>query len=171
MTDVNEEIRGWTRRMLVTAVAAAALPGLVGIVGDAATAHAFSPPGLPFEYLMVPSQAMGRDIKVEFQSGGPNSPAVYLLDGVRAPDDLNEWDINTPAFEWYHQSGVSMVMPVGGKGFYSDWYQPACGNAWLPDLQVGDLPHQRAALMAAANREVKATGNSAAGAPGRRQGR
>jgi diacylglycerol O-acyltransferase / trehalose O-mycolyltransferase len=163
MTDVNEKIRGWTRRMLVTAVAAAALPGLVGIVGDAATAHAFSPPGLPIEYLMVPSQAMGRDIKVEFQSGGPNSPAVYLLDGVRAPDDLNEWDINTAAFEWYHQSGVSMVMPVGGKGFYSDWYQPACGNAGCLTYKWETFLTSELPSWLAANREVKATGNAVVG--------
>jgi diacylglycerol O-acyltransferase/trehalose O-mycolyltransferase len=38
---------------------------------------------------------------VQFQTGGPNAPAVYLLDGLRAQDDFNGWDINTPAFEWY----------------------------------------------------------------------
>ena len=58
---------------------------------------------------MVPSAAMGHDIKVQFQSGGANSPAVYLLDGLRAQDDYNGWDINTAAFEWYHELG-----PVGG---------------------------------------------------------
>ena len=73
---------------------------------------------------------MGRDIKIQFQSGGPNSPAVYLLDGLRAQDDFNGWDINTPAFEWYYGSGLSVVMPVGGQSsFYSDWYKPACGKA------------------------------------------
>jgi diacylglycerol O-acyltransferase/trehalose O-mycolyltransferase len=56
---------------------------------------------LPVEYIMVPSPSMGRDIKIQFQSGGANSPAVYLLDGLRAQDDFNGWDINTPAFEWY----------------------------------------------------------------------
>ena len=43
---------------------------------------------------------MGRDIKVQFQRG-TGSPAVYLLDGLRAQDDFNGWDINTQAFEWY----------------------------------------------------------------------
>ena len=79
---------------------------------------------------MVPSPPMGRDIKVQFQSGGPGSHAVYLLDGLRAQDDFNGWDINTPAFEWYNQSGLSIVMPVGGmSSFYTDWYQPACGKS------------------------------------------
>src|SRR6201996_3197300 len=111
-----DKIRGhWARRLAVAAVAAAALPGLVGLVGGSATAGAFSRPGLPVEYLQVPSGSMGRSIKVQFQSGGANSPAVYLLDGLRAQDDYNGWDINTPAFEWYYQSGLSIVMPVGGQ--------------------------------------------------------
>src|SRR6188472_2353235 len=46
----------------------------------------------------------------------PSSPggtkAVYLLDGMRAQDDYSGWDINTPAFEWFYQSGISTVMPV-----------------------------------------------------------
>ncbi|MDT5191798.1 MAG: diacylglycerol O-acyltransferase / trehalose O-mycolyltransferase, partial [Mycobacterium sp.] len=74
------------RRFAVAALAAVALPGLVGVVGGAATAGAFSRPGLPVEYLEVPSAGMGHDIKIQFQSGGPNSPAVYLLDGLRAQD-------------------------------------------------------------------------------------
>jgi len=126
-----EKLRGvWGRRLVVAAAVAAVLPGLVGVAGNTATAGAFSRPGLPVEYLMVPSAGMGHDIKVQFQSGGPNSPAVYMLDGLRAQDDFNGWDINTPAFEWYYGSGISMVMPVGGQSsFYSDWYKPACGKA------------------------------------------
>src|SRR5580704_296766 len=117
------------RRLALAAAAAALLPGLLGVVGQTANAGAFSKPGLPVEYLQVPSAAMGRNIRIQFQSGGPNSPAVYLLDGLRAQDDFNGWDINTPAFEWYYQSGLSVVMPVGGQSsFYTDWYQPACGS-------------------------------------------
>ena len=75
-----DKIRGhWARRFAVAAIAAAVLPGVVGLTGGSATAGAFSRPGLPVEYLMVPSPAMGRDIKVQFQGGGPHS--VLLLDG------------------------------------------------------------------------------------------
>src|ERR1700737_2427878 len=103
---------------------------VIAAVGGAATAGACSRPGLPVEYLQVPSAGMGREIKVQFQSGGANSPALYLLDGLRAQDDYNGWDINTPAFEWYYQSGLSIVMPVGGQSsFYTAWYSPACGKA------------------------------------------
>ncbi|HXA87449.1 MAG TPA: alpha/beta hydrolase family protein, partial [Mycobacterium sp.] len=117
------------RRLAVAAVSAVLLSGLA-LLGGPASAHAFSRPGLPVEYLQVPSPSMGRDIKVEFQSGGKNSHAVYLLDGLRATDDWNGWDINTPAFEWYLNSGLSIVMPVGGQSsFYTNWYKPACGKS------------------------------------------
>lgn len=61
------------RRLAVTAVAAAAMPGLIGVVGGSATANAFSRPGLPVEYLDVFSAAMNRDIRVQFQGGGPHA--------------------------------------------------------------------------------------------------
>jgi diacylglycerol O-acyltransferase/trehalose O-mycolyltransferase len=122
-----EKMRGaWGRRLAVAAAVSVVLPGLIGVAGTTATAGAFSRPGLPVEYLEVPSAGMGKNIKIQFQSGGPNSPAIYLLDGLRAQDDFNGWDINTPAFEWYYGSGISVVMPVGGQSsFYSDWYKPA----------------------------------------------
>ena len=40
---------------------------------------------------------------------------VFLLDCLRAQDDFNRWDINTAAFEWFYEPGVSVVMPVGGQ--------------------------------------------------------
>ena len=159
-----DKIRGhWARRFAVAAIAAALLPGVVGLVGGSATAGAFSRPGLPVEYLMVPSPSMGRDIKIQFQKG-TGSHAVYLLDGLRAQDDYNGWDINTPAFEWFYQSPLSIVMPVGGQSsFYTDWYQPACGKAgcqtykWETFL-TGELPQ-----WLSANKDVSANGNAAVG--------
>jgi diacylglycerol O-acyltransferase / trehalose O-mycolyltransferase len=119
--------RAAARRLTVAVLLAMLLPGLAGIFGSMATANAFSRPGLPVEYLNVPSASMGRNIRIQFQNGGPH--AVYLLDGLRAQDDYNGWDINTNAFEWYYQSGLSMIMPVGGQSsFYTDWYQPSQGN-------------------------------------------
>ena len=158
------KMRGAARRAVVVAAAAAVLPGLVGVVGGSATAGAFSRPGLPVEYLQVPSAAMGRDIKVQFQSGGPNSPAIYMLDGLRAQDDFNGWDINTAAFEWYYQSGMSMVMPVGGQSsFYSDWYKPACGKAGCSTYKWETFLTQELPAWLQANREVKPTGGAAVG--------
>ena len=88
----------------------------------------------------------------------------YLLDGLRAQEDYNGWDINTQAFEWFLETPLSIVMPVGGQSsFYTDWYQPACGKSRLPDLQVGDVPDQRAAAVAGGRQGRVATGNAAVG--------
>ena len=70
MTFVGKMRGAWARRLTVAAMVAAVLPALVGVVGGSATAGAFSRPGLPVEYLMVPSAGMGKDIKVQFQNGG-----------------------------------------------------------------------------------------------------
>jgi diacylglycerol O-acyltransferase / trehalose O-mycolyltransferase len=160
-----EKMRGrWARRLTVAAVAAVLLPGLVGVVGGSATAGAFSRPGLPVEYLQVPSPSMGHDIKIQFQSGGPNSPAVYLLDGLRAQDDFNGWDINTPAFEWYYNSGLSVIMPVGGQSsFYSDWYKPACGKDGCQTYKWETFLTSELPAWLAANRQVKPDGSAAVG--------
>jgi diacylglycerol O-acyltransferase / trehalose O-mycolyltransferase len=155
---------GWWRRLTVAAVIAALLPGLLGVAGGLATAEAFSSPGLPIDYLDVPSSAMGRDIRVEFQSGGPGSHAVYLLDSMEAGDDFNGWDINTAAFDWYYQSGLSLVMPVGGKSsFYSDWYQPAVGNGQTYTYKWETFLTQELPAWLSVNRDVAPTGNAAVG--------
>src|SRR6202142_1748022 len=149
------------RRLAIAVMGAALLSGVVGAIGGSATVGGFSKKGLAVEYLQVPSAAMGHDIKVQFQGGGPH--AVYLLDGLRAQDDFNGWDINTPAFEWYLQSGLSLVMPVGGQSsWYTDWYKPAGGKAgcqtykWETFL-TSELP----AFLA--TKGVKSTGGAAVG--------
>lgn len=156
-------MRGATIRFVrAAAVGTVVLPTLVGIAGGSAMANAFSRPGLPVEYLEVPSASMGRDIKVQFQGGGPK--AVYLLDGQRAREDFSGWDIETTAFEDYYQSGISMVMPVGGQSSnYTDWYRPAKGKdgVWTYKWETfltGELPQ-----WLAANRGVSATGNAIVG--------
>ena len=152
----------WSRRLFVTTIAALALPGLVGLAGGSATAGAWSRPGLPVETLMVPSPSMGRDIKVQFQGGGPN--AVYLLDGLRARDDFNGWDIETQAFEWFFESGLSVVMPVGGQSsFYSNWERPACGHAGCRTYMWETFLTQELPQWLAANRGISTTGNAVVG--------
>jgi diacylglycerol O-acyltransferase/trehalose O-mycolyltransferase len=152
------------RRLLGVTAALMLLPGMIGVFGGSATAGAFSRPGLPVEYLMVPSASMGRDIKVQFQSGGANSPAVYLLDGLRAQDDFNGWDINTQAFEWYLDSGLSIVMPVGGQSsFYSNWYKPACGKSGCLTYNWETFLTSELPSYLATNNSVKSTGSAAVG--------
>jgi diacylglycerol O-acyltransferase/trehalose O-mycolyltransferase len=163
------------RRASVAVAAVLALPALT-VLGDAtggtAVAAAFSREGLPVEYLDVYSPAMGRNVRVQFQAGAApaatsstgGSKAVYLLDGLRAQDDFNGWDVNTAAFEWFFESGVSVVMPVGGQSsFYTDWYSPSSFNnqpytyKWETFL-TNELPQ-----WLAANKQISTTGNGVVG--------
>jgi diacylglycerol O-acyltransferase / trehalose O-mycolyltransferase len=168
------------RRLLAIAAAVLTLPTLAVITGGVPTANAFSREGLPVEYLDVYSTSMGRNIRVQFQAGGAAAPtsspanatpapaatskAVYLLDGMRARDDYNGWDIETPAFEWFNNSGVAVVMPVGGQSsFYTDWYSPSSFNnqgytyKWETFL-TSELP-----LWLATNKQISMTGNGVVG--------
>ncbi len=156
---VSRSLRAWS--YAVVAVLAALLVSTVSLV-EAQNAAAYSREGLPVEYLQVPSPSMGRDIQVEFQGGGPH--AVYLLDGLRAQEDANGWDINTEAFDWFYQSGISVVMPVGGQSsFYSDWYQPAEGSAGTSTYKWETFLTQELPTWLAANKGQDPVGNAVVG--------
>ena len=158
MTPVNN----WLRRLITGALAAILLPGLITVAGGAATAGAYSRPGLPVETLMVPSAAMGRDIPVRFQGGG--SKAVYLLDGLRARDDNSGWDIETAAFENYYESGLSVVMPVGGmSSFYTNWQGPAVGNGTTYNYQWETFLTSELPAYLSANKGISPSGNAVVG--------
>jgi diacylglycerol O-acyltransferase/trehalose O-mycolyltransferase len=162
MTFAEKIRRALSCRLVVGAVAAAVLPGLVGITGLSANAGAFSRSGLPIEQLNVPSPSMGRDIRIEFEGGGPH--AVYLLDGLRARDDFNGWDIESTAFEWFYQSGLSVVMPVGGQSsFYTDWYRPAVGKSGTVTYKWETFLTQELPGWLAANKGISPRGNAAVG--------
>ncbi|WP_436971737.1 esterase family protein [Mycolicibacterium peregrinum] len=150
-----------SRRVAAAAISGLMLPALV-MAAPTPTAAAYSRDGLPVERLQVPSAAMGRDITVQFQGGGPH--ALYLLDGLRAQDDNNGWDINTAAFEWFYKSGISVVMPVGGQSsFYSDWYRPAAGSAGTTTYKWETFLTQELPAFLAAKRDVAPTGNAVVG--------
>jgi diacylglycerol O-acyltransferase/trehalose O-mycolyltransferase len=92
------------------------------------------------------------------------SKAVYLLDGLRAQDDFNGWDINTPAFEWFNDSGVATVMPVGGQSsFYTDWYSPSSFNNQTYTYKWETFLTQELPMWLAANKQVSSTGNGIVG--------
>lgn len=152
----------WLCRLLAAMLATLMLPALIAIAGGSATASAYSRPGLPVETLMVPSAAMGRDIPVRFQGGGQH--AVYLLDGLRARDDNSGWDIETAAFENYYQSGVSVVMPVGGmSSFYTNWNSPAVGNGTTYNYQWETFLTSELPAYLAANKGISPSGNAVVG--------
>jgi diacylglycerol O-acyltransferase / trehalose O-mycolyltransferase len=150
---------GRRRRGIVTAAAAALTAGFLVAAPPAA---AFST--APVEQLSVPSTAMARDVHVEFLDGGTGAHALYLLDSMEAGDDLNGWDINTSAFDWYKDSGISVVMPVGGKSsFYSDWYGPAKGNAGTSTYKWETFLTQELPAYLATNKSVPQTANAIVG--------
>ena len=149
---------GVLRRLTFAALGAALLAGLHGVP----TAAAFST--VPVEQLTVPSSAMGRDVRVEFLAGGEGAHALYLLDSMEAGDDFNGWDINTAAFDWFKDSGISVVMPVGGKSsFYSDWYGPATGNGETHTYKWETFLTQELPAYLATNKSVASTGNAIVG--------
>ena len=145
-------------RLLVALAALLMLPALTTLPA----AQAFSRDGLPVEYLDVYSAAMGRNVRVQFEAGGPK--AVYLLDGLRAQDDYSGWDINTSAFDWFHDSGISVVMPVGGQSsFYTDWYSPSSFNNQTYTYKWETFLTQELPAWLAANKQVSPTGNGVVG--------
>jgi diacylglycerol O-acyltransferase / trehalose O-mycolyltransferase len=152
----------WTMAGRALAAVVTAVLLTASVMGWAPRASAYSREGLPVEQLDVPSPSMGRNIRIEFQGGGPHS--VYLLDGLRAQDDASGWDINTAAFEWFYQSGISVVMPVGGQSsFYSDWYQPAVGSAGTTTYKWETFLTQELPAWLAANKGQDPNGNAVVG--------
>jgi diacylglycerol O-acyltransferase/trehalose O-mycolyltransferase len=177
-------VRNRRRRLLAVVAAVLTLPALAVVASGTPNANAFSREGLPVEYLDVYSTAMGRNVRVQFQpaaapataptpDGAPApapaaSPgaqkAVYLLDGMRAQDDYNGWDINTPAFEWFYNSGVAVVMPVGGQSsFYTDWYSPSSFNKQAYTYKWETFLTNELPQWLAANKQVTMTGNGIVG--------
>jgi diacylglycerol O-acyltransferase / trehalose O-mycolyltransferase len=148
-------------RITAATVAAAMLPALVAVGAQAPTAAAYSSQAA-VEQLDVPSPSMGRNIRIAFMGGGPHS--VYLLDGLRAQDDANGWDINTAAFDWFSGSGISVVMPVGGQSsFYTDWYRPAAGSAGTSTYKWETFLTQELPAWLAANKGQGPNGNAVVG--------
>jgi S-formylglutathione hydrolase FrmB len=72
------------------------------------------------EMLTVPSAAMGRDIPVAFQGGGPQ--AVVLLDAFNAAPQVSNWVTAGNAMNALAGSGLSVVAPAGGAySLYTNW--------------------------------------------------
>jgi S-formylglutathione hydrolase FrmB len=95
-----------------------------------------------FDYLMVPSAGMGRDIPVAFMSGGPH--AVYLLDAFNAGDSVSNWVTAGNAMTTLAGTGVSVVAPAGGAySLYTDWEQD--GSRQWETFLSDELPNWLAA--------------------------
>src|SRR5699024_1898095 len=55
--------------------------------------------------------------------------ALILLDGLRARDDFNGWDIETNAFDKFRNDNITVAMPIGRQSsWYADWNAPSAIN-------------------------------------------
>ncbi|WP_428844634.1 esterase family protein [Mycolicibacterium hodleri] len=94
------------------------------------------------ENLMVPSAAMGRDIPVAFQAGGPH--AVFLLDAFNAGDPVSNWVTAGNAMSALAGRGISVVAPASGAfTLYTNWEADG-GRQWETFLSQ-ELPDWLAA--------------------------
>lgn len=140
----------WARSGGTCAGLAAVLMLLVALVAPVSARAA------GVEYLSVPSAAMGREIPVAFQAGGPH--AVYLLDAFNAGPEVSNWVSEGNAMSVLAHRGVSLVAPAGG-GFsmYTDW-QGDGSRQWETFLST-ELPD-----WLAANKGLAAGGHGVVGA-------
>ncbi|NUS42662.1 MAG: esterase family protein [Mycobacteriaceae bacterium] len=94
----------------------------------------------------VHSAAMNRDIPVRIlkAAGAGPAPTLYLLDGLRAPDNNNGWLINTDVVNFFANKHVNVAIPFGGGGtFYSDWVNddPKLGHVRWETFLTRELPN------------------------------
>ncbi|MFI1914795.1 alpha/beta hydrolase [Nocardia sp. NPDC020380] len=115
--------RGFTRTLLSVATTLLLPLSIAGIQAPPAAA-AFNPTAQDF---WVVSPSMGPiKTRVFRAADGNTSRVVYVLDGERAQQDLNGWEINTNVAEVLQSWNINVVMPVGGESsFYADWDQPS----------------------------------------------
>src|SRR6201994_5098251 len=124
-------------RMLCAALLAAGSWCATAMFGSTARTSA-----APYETLMVPSGAMGRDIPVAFLGGGPH--AVYLLDAFNAAPDVSNWVTAGNAMNTLAGKGISVVAPAGGAfSMYTNWEQD--GSKQWDTFLSSELPNWLAA--------------------------
>ncbi len=102
-----------------------ALPIGVAVLGDHGQAHAaFDPRAFDF---WVNNSSMGPiKTRVLRARDGNTNRVVYVLDGMRARQDLNGWEIETNVPQVLANWNINVVMPVGGESsFYADWNAPS----------------------------------------------
>ncbi|MFI6776946.1 alpha/beta hydrolase [Nocardia sp. NPDC050412] len=100
------------------------LPLGISVAGIGATASAgFDPAAFDF---WVDSSMGPIKTRVLRAADGNTNRVVYALDGLRAPETLNGWEIETNVAEQMASWNINVVMPVGGmSSFYADWNAPS----------------------------------------------
>ena len=136
---------------LVCALILAGATWSVATVNAPGVAHAAG-----VEYLQVPSAAMGRDIPVAFQAGGPH--AVFLLDAFNAGPEVSNWVTAGNAMNTLAGKGISVAAPASGAfTLYTNW--EADGTRQWETFLSDELPN-----WLAANKGLAPSGHAIVGA-------
>ncbi|GAA3704972.1 alpha/beta hydrolase [Gordonia hankookensis] len=148
------------KRLVAGLVAVVAATGVTMVAAPTAQAAGTT------EY--VYSAAMHRNIPVRIVDGGGGGPkpTLYVLDGLRAPNNNSGWLINTNVDRFMVGKGTNVAMPFGGAGsFYTDWERsdPKLGvNKWETFL-TRELPAYMKARHNSDNRRNGIAGLSMSG--------
>lgn len=115
-------LRGAVRAVLMALLALTVTAGAAIVAAPAASA-AFNPDGFDF---WVDSDMGPIKSRVFRAADGNTDRVVYALDGMRAREDLNGWEIETEVARELTRWNINVVMPVGGQSsFYTDWRRPS----------------------------------------------
>ncbi|WP_278260781.1 alpha/beta hydrolase family protein [Nocardia sp. AG03] len=113
----------WLKKSMLVSLAVV-LPLGASVAGSTGTATAaFDPSGFDF---WVDSEMGPIKSRIFRAADGNTGRVVYALDGMRARDDLNGWEIDTNVARALTAANINVVMPVGGQSsFYADWNAPS----------------------------------------------
>ncbi|WP_062981319.1 MULTISPECIES: alpha/beta hydrolase [Nocardia] len=100
------------------------LPLGISVAGSGATASAgFNPAAFDFWVDSAMGPIKSRVLRA---ADGNTNRVVYVLDGMRAPETLSGWEIETDVPQLLASWNINVVMPVGGmSSFYADWNAPS----------------------------------------------
>lgn len=124
-------VRGWLSKVGIVMATAVLVSWIGGAVAIAAPPHAqiLRTPAGGFEELFAPSSMGPIKVQVQWAARG-GSAALYVLDGLRAPNDHSQWTTDTDALRQFAGDNITLVFPVGGRSsFYTDWYRPSSTNS------------------------------------------
>ncbi|WP_330178839.1 esterase family protein [Nocardia sp. NBC_01503] len=125
---------GWARRTVVGAVAVALVPFGASVVAAGPAGAEYDPSGFDF---MVDSPMGAIKSRIFRAADGNTDRVVYLLDGERAQNDMNGWELHTGIPAALAKFNINVVTPVGGESsFYADWNEPSNFFGVNPDASL-----------------------------------
>ncbi|MFI9511463.1 alpha/beta hydrolase [Nocardia sp. NPDC052566] len=114
----------WVKRSALGIALAMLLPLGITVLGDGPVASAAFDPAIEDNFVQ---SGMGPiKVRVLRARDGNTNRVAYVLDGMRAPENLNGWEIETNVPQVLADWNINVVMPVGGmSSFYADWNAPS----------------------------------------------